>query len=176
LSHIVLRKNAVERDWKLAAPGNNGRKVLVTRIWPDKERPIEDPEWHAEPEGGRTPVLETGPGGLEIATCTEKSAQDRHKHLAGTEIYTVLSGRLAIYVDDQGPIELAEGDEIVILPGTVHQVVPGGRMLVRIHAPACRGEDDKYVQLEPGGEWVRWSDLSPDQRRRAHRMRHQAIG
>jgi mannose-6-phosphate isomerase-like protein (cupin superfamily) len=173
--YIVLRKHVVKRDWKLAVPGNNGRKVLVNRIREHRERPIEDPEWAPEPDGaGRTPVLETGAGGLEVATCTERAAQDRHMHRESTEIYTVLEGRLAIYLNDEGPLELGEGDEAVILPETVHQVAPLGPVLVRVHAVDSGGESDKYVQLEQGGEWLRWSELGPDARAGAYRMVHSA--
>lgn len=185
ISHMVLRKSVVQRDWKLAdvedPARNNGRKHAVTGLWANKERPISDSEWTFEPEGGLTPVLETGAGGLEIATCTEEANQDRHRHLVSTEIYTVLKGTLRIFIDDAGPIELAAGDEIVILPGTVHQVIqepPRARprdpeeepeLLVRVHALECHGDEDKYVQLEKEGPWERWSGLSAEEKRQAYK-------
>jgi mannose-6-phosphate isomerase-like protein (cupin superfamily) len=185
ISHIVLRKRVVEADWKLALPElkNNGRRHVVTKLWSAKERDINelgDPEWAPGPEDGRTPVLVTCDGGTEIATFTEDAGQDRHMHLVSTETYTVLKGALQILIDDRGPLKLSAGDEVIILPGTVHEIVRGtstgktlrdtGRepaLLVRVHAVQCQGEADKYVQLQPHGDWLRWSDLSKEDRTRA---------
>jgi mannose-6-phosphate isomerase-like protein (cupin superfamily) len=181
VSHVILRRAAVERDWKLslAHPRNNGRKVLVTALWPFAESRMEHPEWAPGSPGGRTPVLETGPGGIEIATFTEDADQDRHKHLISTEIYTVLKGRMRIRIDDGDLLTLDIGDEIVVLPGTVHEIVGNAaeenseagkpRLLIRVHAFQCHGENDKYVQLEPGGPWFVWKDLSPERRRLTYR-------
>jgi len=174
--YAFLRKQSVADDWKLEVAGGNGRKVFVNRMYEATEQPLTDPEWRAEAREGRTPVVETGRGGLEIATCTGMAAQDRHKHLSSTEAYTVLEGSLCIYLDDEGPFELGAGDEVVILPGTVHEIVRGGDMLLRVHAIACGGEADKYVQLEPAGEWVRWSELSREERRLAYRKQDQPHG
>lgn len=184
IGHIVLRKRVVQGDWKLADTKNNGRKYLVKALWEAKERPIVDPEWAFEPRGGHTPVLETGKGGTEIASFTEEASQDRHRHHACTEIYTVLKGKLKIFIEDQGPIELTAGDEIVILPGTVHEVLqelplrararnPEEKepdLLVRVHALQCYGEEDKFVQLEKGGEWLCWEGLPDQQKRSAYKM------
>ena len=104
ISHVILRKRAVQSDWKLTLPEseNNGRKHVVKELWPKRERPIVDPEWVPEPSSGFTPVLVTGDGGTEIATFTEGAGQDRHKHLVSMETYTVLAGTLKIFIDDQG--------------------------------------------------------------------------
>jgi quercetin dioxygenase-like cupin family protein len=78
---------------------------------------ISDPLW-------RVPaVFPTGDGGLEVATFTEFAGQDRNKHEVSTEIYTVLKGKLLMYINDEGPYELDATDEVVILPGTIHEVV-----------------------------------------------------
>jgi len=174
--YVLLTKRAALEDWKLAVPGGNGRKVFVNRMREQIERPLEDPAWRAAPQGARTPVVETGPGGLEIATCNGDAAQDRHKHLSATEIFTVLEGSIRIYLNDEGPLELSQGDEIVVMPGTVHEIVRGAIALLRVHAIACGGEEDKYVQLVPGGDWLRWSELSRKERVRAYRKQDQAVG
>ena len=159
---------------KLAIPGNNGRKVFATTVMHKfGEELITDPVWTAPR------VFPTGDGGIEIATFTEFSGQDRHMHEKGTEIYTVLRGELEIYVNDTLLNPLRTGDEIVVPPGTVHEVVQPKnptpvegsdfKLLVRVHSISCYGVDDKYVQLDPNGPWLRWSDLSEAQRAAAYR-------
>jgi uncharacterized cupin superfamily protein len=189
---MVLRKGVIQSDWKLTLPEseNNGRKHVVGELWDRSERPIADPEWvpgmkyegKALPEVEKTPVLVTGNGGTEIATFTEEAGQDRHMHLVSTETYTVLTGTVRIFIDDQGPLELAAGDEVVILPGTVHEIVReipardeahGSNrvpaLVVRVHALRCYGDADKYVQLRQFGPWLRWKDLSKEDRKRAYK-------
>ena len=145
--YIVIRKFHVIEDWKLhiePKDKNNGRKFFVNEIYHNKELQIQDPEWQAGPIKGKTPVFETGFGGLEIATFTHEAGQDRHKHLIGTEIYTVLEGIMAIWVEDR-EIMLNAGDEIVILPNTVHEVLlkEDIKFLTRVHSINCYGDRDK---------------------------------
>ncbi|HEY3383150.1 MAG TPA: hypothetical protein VGK32_15370 [Vicinamibacterales bacterium] len=175
---VLIRRALVEQDGepaenKLGTVGNNGRKVLATRVLPEfGEVEVTRPQWTVPA------VLPTGDGGLEVATFTEFAGQDRHKHLRSTEIYTVLRGRLSIYIDDE-PHVLDALDEVVILPGTVHEVVQDKRrsrgvgeafeLLVRVHALSCFGVDDKYVQFDRGGAWHRWSELTREARARAYK-------
>ena len=165
-----------ETPRKIEKLDNNGRKVFATAVMQQfGEKLITEPVWKA-PQ-----VFPTGNGGIEIATFTEFSSQDRHIHEKGWEIYTVLRGNLEIYIDDnRPPVSLAQGDEIVIPPGTVHQVVrpdsptPVGsgpfQLLVRVHSISCYGVDDKYVQTFKDGPWVKWSDLSKDQQANAYKL------
>jgi mannose-6-phosphate isomerase-like protein (cupin superfamily) len=173
---VLIKKDDVIRDDKLRKPGNNGRKVAAIRYEPDppfSEKIITDPYW-------KIPyVLPTGDGGLEIATFTEFSGQDRHMHKKSIEIYTVLKGSMEIYLNDKGPFLLAEGEEVLILPGTVHQVcqrtprrdLPDEKfdLIVRVHATDCYGSSDKYVQLSQNGNWERWSDLSKKDKQKAYK-------
>ena len=155
--YLVLRKEAAKADWKLRSrPGakNNGRKVLVNRLYDLTEEHAQSPEWEAGPEGGKTPVVETGAGGLEVSTFTHEAAQDCHKHEAATEIYVVLEGRMRMRLGEAGgPVVLAAGDELIVLPGTAHEVLPeeGEPFLARVHTVNHHGGGDKYVKR--GGEW-----------------------
>lgn len=150
VSYFVLRKASVESDWKLRVQPkeeNNGRKVLVNEIYPAKEVDAQDPEWAPSSETGKTPVVVTGIGGVEAATFTHEAGQDCHKHLIGTEAYTVLEGTMRMRLDEQVIVELQAGDEIVVFPGTVHEVLPEGtRFLTRVHSINCYGDKDKYVK------------------------------
>jgi len=178
---VIIRWDAVVRDGECAGrvnmlrtPDNNGRKILATTVMPTLgEEVISDPAW-------RVPfVLPTGDGGLEIATFTEFSRQDRHKHEKSIEIYTVLKGTLEIFIDDADPYAVRQGEEVVILPGTVHEILErrllqpkAGEefsLLVRVHAINCLGAADKFVQLSPTSPWVRWDRLSAEERVKAYR-------
>lgn len=161
--YLVLRKERAKADWKLQPrPGvrNNGRKVLVNELYAASEEHAREVEWSAGPEDGKTPVVVTGAGGLEVSTFTHEAAQDRHKHTAATEIYTVLEGTMRMRLGEVGEtVTLSAGDELIVLPGTVHEVLNDAAepFLARVHAAGCRGDEDKYVEHE--GEWRRWSEL-----------------
>ncbi|NLD98344.1 MAG: cupin domain-containing protein [Fibrobacter sp.] len=182
LPYVLIKLDNVQKDAplpghsqrKLEETGNNGRKIFATSIMPGKgEWLIVNEEWIAPA------VYPSGNGGIEISTFTEYSSQDRHRHERGIEIYTVLKGKLALYINDKEIPVLQTGDEIVILPGTVHQVkMPSFgtekkeefELLVRVHSISCFGEDDKFVQLKQDGEWVRWSELATEERKAAYRL------
>jgi len=180
--YVLITLNNVEKDAhvkgldirKLEDPNNNGRKIFASSIMSHKgEALIDKEEWRAPA------IYPTGDGGIEISTFTEFSCQDRHRHERGTEIYTVLRGQLQLYINDGEIQTLKEGDEIVILPGTVHQVCKpiyrlgkkdNFELVVRVHSISCYGEDDKYVQMTPDGEWLKWRSLSVQQRKNAYKL------
>jgi quercetin dioxygenase-like cupin family protein len=206
--YVVIKLENVEEDAvlkdskirKLENPGNNGRKIFASTVMSNKGETVITNEVWTAPN-----IFPTGDGGFEVSTFTEFSIQDRHRHFIGTEIYTVLRGKLELYINDKKIPALYAGDEIVVLPGTVHQVCqsiskpeiedfesasehnynnlpPCGskvspkpclgafQLIVRVHSIACHGEGDKYVQLDPEGEWLVWSSLSPQQRAGAYRL------
>jgi mannose-6-phosphate isomerase-like protein (cupin superfamily) len=182
VSHVIIQlQNAQKdacpagcKDRKLEIPGNNGRKIFATSVMLQKGETVIDNETWSAPA-----VYPTGDGGIEIANVTEFCSQDRHMHNRATEIYTVLKGQLGLFINDKEIPVLNEGDEIVVLPGTIHQVCKppyslekkeSFDLLVRVHSICCYGEDDKYVQLEQGGEWVKWSTLTPELRVNAYKL------
>jgi hypothetical protein len=173
-NYALLDSEILQQENKLGILNNNGRRVLATTMREDLgEELIDNPLWSAPK------ILPTGDGGIEVGTFTEFARQDRHKHVKGTEIYTVLKGTLEIFINDEGPCILHELDEVVILPNTVHEIVQqytGVRknnknfdLVVRVHAINCFGSFDKYVQLEPNGRWGVWQDLSKEKRISAYK-------
>ena len=160
LTHLVLRKDEIKKDWRLHTPGphlNYGRKMLVNQIYPETEIAARNSEWQAGSAGTRTPVVETGIGGVEIATFNETTAQEYHKHLRATEIYLVLEGAMGLRLDDH-EVVLQAGDQAVVFPGTPHEIkAVSGHFLACVHVINCYGEEDKYVPVN--GEWMQVTAL-----------------
>jgi len=161
--YLVVRKRNVKDDWKIylePKEKNNGRKIGVNNIFPNKEKYAIDTEWgpSASPEE-KTPVIETGQGGVEISTFNHLAGQGCHKHLLGTEIYVVLEGEMSIRLNETHEVKLCAGDEIVVLPNTVHEVLVSDQpFLTRVHSLNCYGEQDKYVKHD--GVWCQISTLN----------------
>lgn len=210
--YIVIRKDLVVLDAeavgggnKLGERNNNGRKILARDVWQGKEERISQPLWHAPcvfPTGGVRPAEDPLDdavinvrkpdgveaevplsGNLQVATFTEFSGQDRHMHRRGIETYTVLRGRMEILLNDEGPLLLNEGDEVIVFPWTIHEVIQQRtdarqpyrdfELLVRVHTINCPGDEDKFVQLKAGGEWVCWKDLTREQKAAAYKRQRQ---
>jgi len=154
VTHVIIKFSDVIRDDKLKLPNNNGRKILANKIYKEKEYHITDINWTPDFNADKkTPILEVGCGGVELATFTHTAKQNKHLHLIGTEIYTVLSGSMCIEIN--GILyKLEEKDEIVILPGTIHKVLQDehNEFVTRVHSINCHGDNDKYVEVN--GEWV----------------------
>lgn len=134
---VIINKKIAMKDMRLDKEANRGRKVMVIKMRKDTDE-LEGIEW----EPGK--LVETKCGGLEVATFNEKTEQDKHLHKLATEIYTVLDGKMKIEVDNI-PYDLETGDEIIVFPGSVHQVLPSDdKFLARVHTVNCHGESDKY--------------------------------
>jgi mannose-6-phosphate isomerase-like protein (cupin superfamily) len=143
VSYVIIRKDNASSDERLTKLNNRGRKILANKILPDKSVQLQSPEWNPPGPDGKSSILETGCGGLEIAICNQNTHQESHKHLLATEIYTVLEGEMNIKVDGT-EITMKQGDEIVVLPGTAHEIVPNSKFLTIVHFVDCHGENDKY--------------------------------
>lgn len=158
---LVIRKKASELDWKLnlePKEKNNGRKICVNKIYPSNEYHAKSPEWKPNPKNEKTAVVETGYGGIEVATFSEKAYQERHKHMIATETYTVLEGSMDIRFEEE-IVTLEIGDEIIIFPNTVHEVLNDkSTFLTRLHSINCYGDKDKY--LEVNGKWINASQYN----------------
>jgi hypothetical protein len=54
-------------------------------------------------------------------------------------------------LDDRVIVNLAAGDEIIVFPGTIHEVLPEGtEFTARVHSINCYGDKDKYVKRPEG--------------------------
>ena len=159
MSCIVIRKVVTEKDEKLLKPGNDGRKIFATSgvINEFEEKEINSGVWSPGD------IFPTEEGDIEISSFTNIARQDRHYHKNTIEIYMVLSGNMLIYITDKKTRYcLKEGDEIVILPGTVHFIDSKKDIsfLTRVHSFNSYGASNKFVQLEKNGEWFCWANLS----------------
>ncbi len=124
--------------------GNTGRRIVALELMLDYSLPLRSRRWQPPLEDAKSWIFESGGKHFEISTFNHLTKQDRHYHKEATEIYTVLDGQMSIWVEDD-IIALDQGDEIIILPGTWHQVLGGDKFLARVHTINCRGEGDKYT-------------------------------
>ena len=140
---LLITKQAAAADPALQPGARGARKHVVTSLFEKKERVAMEAAWLPPAEGEKCPVI-VAPA-WEMATFTEVTAQDRHFHRQGTEIYMVLSGIMTINVAGD-VFTLSEGDTIVVNPGAVHEVLRDERsFLARVIAVDCGGADDKFV-------------------------------
>ncbi len=146
IPYLIVRFADAAADQKLMRPGNNGRKVLVNALRPHTEVAAGDPQWRSAIPPRKTPVVETGAGGVEAATFSQTARQDRHKHKRSTEFYTVLAGVMHVRLNDDKAHTLRAGDELVVFPGTIHEILSKGEFLTRVHSIGCRGARDKVVE------------------------------
>jgi len=124
-------------------PGARGaRKHVVTSLFDKKEEEATRAAWLPPAESEKCPVI-VAPA-WEMASFTETTAQDRHYHRRGTEIYSVLSGTMSVDVEGE-LFSLYEGDMLVVNPGAVHVVLREGCFLARVITVDCGGTDDKFV-------------------------------
>ena len=124
------------------------RKVVVTDLWPDAERPAEPGDWRPAPKSEATPVLEATD--VEFAYFTDRARQDRHFHRRAYEIYTVLEGTCEIEVEGE-LYRLEATDSLVVCPGDRHEVRGGhGPFLAQVVVAPCDGVADKFPS--PAGE------------------------
>jgi quercetin dioxygenase-like cupin family protein len=61
---------------------------------------------------------------------------------------------MSIKIGNNPAIDLGCGDEIIVLPGTVHEVISNETtsFLTRVHSVNCHGDRDKYMRKK--GIWV----------------------
>jgi len=149
---LRVSRRAVRADPALAPEGRGARKIVVTETRPENETALRDVDWRPPENGGPRPGPE--PPARENAVVTEGATQDRHYHARGTEIYTVLEGRLEIEVE--GEIHLLEvGDALLVRPGAIHEVRRGGEpFLCQVVTAQCGGPADK-IKVDHSSEGTR---------------------
>ncbi|MFP4056218.1 MAG: cupin domain-containing protein [Candidatus Brocadiia bacterium] len=139
---LLVRRDALRGDPALQPGARGARKLLVTALRPETEAEATESEWRPPAAHGRCPV-QAMPR-TELALFTHAAAQDRHVHLRGTEIYTVLEGEMGLEVAGR-EYRLAAGDLAVVNPGAAHQVRPqGAKFLCQVVCVDCGGPEDKH--------------------------------
>ena len=144
LSALLLTKRAVAADSALQPGARGARKHIVTELIETKEIKAIMPTWEPPLEDEKCQVVVAD--GLEMASFTEITPQDRHYHKRGTEIYIVLAGMMRMEVDGLS-FQVENGDTLVVNPGAVHQVLveEGSIFLARVITGNYGGPDDKFV-------------------------------
>lgn len=146
LPALLLTRQAVAADSALLPGARGARKHIVTELFDKKETEAIGPVWVSPAEGEKCPVVVAK--GLEMASFTEVTAQDRHYHKVGTEIYIVLAGMMRIEVDGL-VFTLELGDTLVVNPDAVHQVLveEGDIFLTRVITGNCGGGERQVRRL-----------------------------
>jgi len=143
LSYLLVNKANVATDRRLKDNNNTGRRIIAREL---KGLSVATPStlWLPPTKNAPSWVIPTGEGGFEMSTCNELTAQDRHFHKMAIEIYSVLEGRMIIMVNDRR-LSLEVGDEVVIFPRTIHEVLQEGEFITRVLAINARSDDKTIV-------------------------------
>jgi len=140
---FLVTLHAVKADSALAMGNRGDRKVVVTELFPGKEKHAKDVIWKPPLGSERCPVQVMKD--VEVAVFNQHAYQDRHYHKFGTEIYDVLEGEMLIEVEGTN-YRLAPGDMMVVNFGAVHQVKPeNASFICRVVTVNSSGAKDKYV-------------------------------
>jgi mannose-6-phosphate isomerase-like protein (cupin superfamily) len=138
---LLVTLNATKQDAALQAGNRGDRKIIVTEVYREKEELPADVHWqppHAPAKCAVLPMQAT-----EFAVFTEHAKQTRHCHMVGTELYTLVEGRMTIEVEG-AEYELSPGDVIIIRPGAFHEVRRAGKFLCHVITINCGGPQDRY--------------------------------
>ncbi len=139
---LLILMDSLKRDPALRAGSRGERKILVTELYPGSEVESASIAWEAGNDSASVPVQLMAD--VEMAVFTHHASQTRHFHKLGTEIYTVVEGRMIIEVEGV-EYPLRAGDTIVVNPGAVHQVLPRENEFVcKVVTAHCAGIADKY--------------------------------
>ena len=145
LPYVWVRKLDAQADQRMREQGNAGRRVVALKLMPGYSLPLKSCRWQPPLKDSKSWIVESGAKRFEVSTFNQLTKQYRHYHKEATEIYTVLEGQMTIWVKDD-IICLDQGDEIIILPGTWHEVLGGDKFLTRVHTLNCQGDSDKYTE------------------------------
>ncbi len=147
LPALLVTWEAIKRDTTLQAGSRGARKILVTKLHPEKEEEATKVVWLPPVGSDKCPVQIVG--NIEVAIFTQHATQERHHHKMGTEFYMVLAGKMVIEVENK-LYTLSAGDMLVVNPGAVHQVKPEGtEFTCRVITANCGGSSDKYAAGQP---------------------------
>lgn len=78
-----------------------------------------------------------------------------HYHLRQKQILIIVEGQADVICDEEDPIELKEGDWVIINPGTIHSLFPKeSARLFSIELPGIQYPEDVYYDFSPPkAEW-----------------------
>jgi quercetin dioxygenase-like cupin family protein len=136
---LLITLQACKSDPALRERGD--RKLLVTELYADREEEATDVAWQPRTASGKCPVRQMPD--TEFAVFTQAAKQTRHYHRLGTEIYTVIEGRMTIEVEGID-YSLAPGDVLVVKPRAVHEVKRKGAFLCHVLTVNCGGAKDRF--------------------------------
>ena len=138
---LLVTLSETKQDPALQPPNRGDRKIIVTEVYREKEQLPNDVRWHAPTAPVKCPVLPMQ--ATEFAVFTQQAKQSRHCHMVGTEIYTVIEGKMTIEVEGTD-YTLSRGDVIIVRPGAFHEVRRVEEFLCYVITINCGGRNDRY--------------------------------
>ena len=143
LKYFIVKKSKYRKDPNLGKDSRGGRKLLVTKIYKEKETAAKTHIWEPPRKTEKCEVLKMRD--TEVAIFNNFASQDRHYHKLGTEIYIVIEGKMSIEIEDK-VYTLQASDMVVVLPYSKHQVLnERSEFISRVICVNCLGSKDKYL-------------------------------
>jgi quercetin dioxygenase-like cupin family protein len=114
------------------------QKILITYQYGTREQ-LASVRWQPLARSGNKHYCVT-PYGLDVAIFDHRAKQERHYHRGALELYRVLEGTLTMWV---GGVKYAipAGEEIIVAPYAVHEVVPETRFIAAVIVVDATGTD-----------------------------------
>jgi quercetin dioxygenase-like cupin family protein len=136
----VIQKAIAEKTGFIGERGD--QKILITYQYGYREQ-LAKVAWQPLARSGNKHYCVT-PYGLDVAVFDERAAQSRHYHRAALELYRVLEGTMTICVSGVKHV-IAAGEEIVVAPHAVHEVIPDTPFLAMVVVANTTGTADKFA-------------------------------
>lgn len=136
---LLIALETAKQDPALQTRGD--RKILVTGLRADTEQEAAAVLWRGTTPPTKCPVVTMRD--TELATFTERAKQTRHCHRIGTEIYTLLEGKMTMEVDGK-LYTLHPGDTLIVKPGVWHEAKRDSKFLCQVVTANCAGIKDRH--------------------------------
>ena len=138
---LFVRMDRIKRDPALQMGNRGARKLAVTRVYDQAEKPAQATCWSPPAAGQVSPVLQLPD--TEMAVFNQNADQQRHYHNQATEIYVVVEGSMALEVNGSNHLMQA-GDTFIVGPRIVHEVKNQGlKFTSYVISANCGGPGDK---------------------------------
>jgi len=155
----VIKAAIAERTGFLGERGD--QKVAITYQYPGREQ-LATVRWQPLAPSGNKHYCVT-PHRVDIAAFTQRAPQKRHYHQRAIELYRVLEGLMTIVISGDR-YSVSAGEEVVVPPYAVHEVVPEAPFIAEVIVANAVGPADGFVSetwAVPGSVTIPGLQLRP---------------